>query len=218
MYPTVDLYPSFTHLSRCEREGRDYRIRWRTGGSGVAIVAPHGGGIERGTSEVADGIAGREHGFYAFEGLKPAGNHVLHLTSNRFDEPQALGLVRGSWALITIHGAKGREPAVYLGGLDFELRERIAKALIGAGFLAVDDPSPTRQGRSPSNICNRCVSGRGVQLELSYGLRTTLFAGLDPLGLQRPTSLFGRLVGTLRMVLAGRESVEIPSATAEKSI
>ncbi|MCA1601484.1 MAG: poly-gamma-glutamate hydrolase family protein [Acidobacteria bacterium] len=91
----MDLYPSFTHLSRREREGRDYRIRWRTGDSGVAIVAPHGGGIERGTSEVADGIAGREHGFYAFEGLKSVGNHVLHLSSNRFDEPQALRLVRG---------------------------------------------------------------------------------------------------------------------------
>ena len=216
MYPTVDLYPSFTHLSRCEREGRDYRIRWRMGGSGVAIVAPHGGGIERGTSEVADGIAGREHGFYAFEGLKPAGNHVLHLTSNRFDEPQALGLVRGSWALITIHGAKGREPAVYLGGLDFELRERIAKALIGAGFLAVDDPSPTRQGRSPSNICNRCVSGRGVQLELSYGLRNTLFAGLDPLGRSRPTSLYLRFVSTLRAVLAGHEPVEMRSVIIEE--
>lgn len=216
MYPTVDLYPSFAHLSRCEREGRDYRIRWRMGGSGIAIVAPHGGGIERGTSEVADGIAGREHGFYAFEGLKTAGNHVLHLTSDRFDEPQALGLVRGVRALITIHGAKGREPAAYLGGLDLGLRERIAEALIGAGFLALDDPSPTRQGRSPSNICNRCVSGRGVQLELSYGLRTTLFAGLDPSGLCRPTLLYARLVATLRVVLAGHEPVEMRSAIVEE--
>jgi phage replication-related protein YjqB (UPF0714/DUF867 family) len=211
----MDLYTSFAHLSRGEREGRDYRIRWRMGGSGVAIVAPHGGGIERGTSEVADGIAGREHGFYAFEGLKSVGNHVLHLTSNRFDEPQALRLVRGVRALITIHGAKGREPAAYLGGLDFVLRERIAEALISAGFLAVDDPSPTRQGRSPSNICNRCVSGRGVQLELSYGLRTTLFAGLDPLGLRRPTSLYPRFVGTLRAVLAGHEPSEMRSVIAE---
>ena len=211
----MDLYTSFAHLSRREREGRDYRIRWRMGGSGVAIVAPHGGGIERGTSEVADGIAGREHGFYAFEGLKSVGNHVLHLSSNRFDEPQALRLVRGVRALITIHGAKGREPAAYLGGLDFVLRERIAEALISAGFLAVDDPSPTRQGRSPSNICNRCVSGRGVQLELSYGLRTTLFAGLDPSGLRRPTSLYRRFVGTVRAVLAGHEPGEMRSVIAE---
>ena len=49
----MDLYTSFAHLSRGEREGRDYRIRWRMGGSGVAIVAPHGGGIERGTSALA---------------------------------------------------------------------------------------------------------------------------------------------------------------------
>ncbi|MGH8591016.1 MAG: poly-gamma-glutamate hydrolase family protein [Gammaproteobacteria bacterium] len=212
----MDLYTSFTQLSRREREGRDYRIRWRVGGSGIAIVAPHGGGIERGTSEVADGIAGREHGFYAFEGLKSVGNHVLHLSSNRFDEPQAQTLAHRSRTVITIHGAKGREPAAYLGGLDLVLRERITEALIGAGFLAVDDPSPTRQGRSPSNICNRCVSGRGVQLELSYGLRTILFAGLDPSGLRRPTSLYLRFVGTLREVLAGHEPVEMRSVIAEK--
>jgi len=212
----MDLYTSFTHLSCCEREGHDYRIRWRMGGSGIAIVAPHGGGIERGTSEVADSIAGREHGFYAFEGLKSAGNHVLHLTSNRFDEPQALRLVRRSRAVITIHGAKGREPAVYLGGLDFGLRERISEALISAGFLAIDDPSPTRQGRSPSNICNRCVAGRGVQLELSYGLRTMLFAGLDPAGLRRPTSLYVRFAGTLRAVLAGHAPIETRSVIAEE--
>ena len=86
---------------------------------------------------------------------------------------------------------------------------------MSSGFLAVDDPSPTRQGRSPSNICNRCVSGRGVQLELSYGLRTTLFEGLDPSGVRRPTSLYPRFVGTVCAVLAGHELVEMRSAIAE---
>ncbi len=222
----MDFYHSYTHLRAREREDRDYRIRSRTGRSGIAIVAPHGGGIERGTSQVAEGIAGEEHGFYAFEGLKPAGNLVLHITSNRFDEPRALGIAAAARTVISVHGAKGRAAAVYLGGLDFVLRERIAGVLTDAGFLAMDDPSPTRQGRSPSNICNRCISGRGVQLELSYGVRTMLFAGLDPTGLRNPAPSFGRLVGILRSVLDGtvrRETfpaamrpIEIPGITAEK--
>jgi phage replication-related protein YjqB (UPF0714/DUF867 family) len=202
----MDLYPSYTHLRRGEQEGLDYQIRWRTGCSGIAILAPHGGGIERGTSEVAEGLAGPEHGFYAFEGLKPAGNQTLHLTSDRFDEPRALALVGRARAVITVHGAKGREPAAYLGGLDHGLRGRILDALAGAGFLAMDDPSPTRQGRSPSNICNRAGSGRGVQLELSYGLRTRLFEGLDAEGRRRPTAHYRRLVTALRAVLVAYET------------
>jgi len=55
-----------------------------------------------------------------------------------------------------------------------------------------------------------------VQLELSYGLRTTLFAGLDPSGLRRPTSLYLRFVGTLRAVLAGHQPVEMRSVITEK--
>ncbi len=212
----MDFYTSFTALRRGEREDRDYRIRWRPGRSGVAIVAPHGGGIERGTSEIAEGIAGPEHGFYAFEGLKRAGNQVLHVTSDRFEEPQAMALVCRSRAVVTVHGAKGREPAAYLGGLDFGLRAEIAGALVRAGFLAMDDPSPTRQGRSPTNICNRCLPGRGVQLELSYGLRTRMFAGLHPAGLCRPTALYARFVGALRAALAGHAAIEWRSISEEE--
>lgn len=185
-----------------EVEGEDFRIRLRSGCSAFVVVAPHGGGIERGTSEVADRVAHGVHGFYAFEGLKLCGNHCLHITSNAFDEPRALALVREAQTVVSIHGAKGAERAVYLGGLDRALRDRIRGGLCGAGFIADDDPSPTRQGLSPRNICNRGRSGRGVQLELTYGLRQAMFAGLDPLGRRRPQPLFDRLVAALRVVLA----------------
>lgn len=39
----------------------------------VAIIAPHGGSIEPGTSEIAATIAGDSQSFYAFEALRPAG-------------------------------------------------------------------------------------------------------------------------------------------------
>jgi phage replication-related protein YjqB (UPF0714/DUF867 family) len=53
----------------------------------VAVIAPHGGGIEPGTSELATAIAGDDFSLYLFEGLKSAGNGELHITSTNFDEP-----------------------------------------------------------------------------------------------------------------------------------
>jgi poly-gamma-glutamate hydrolase-like protein len=62
----------------------------------AALVAPHGGGIEPGTSELADAIAASDLSFYTFEGLKPSGNTDLHITSTRFDEPMCLTLLASS--------------------------------------------------------------------------------------------------------------------------
>jgi phage replication-related protein YjqB (UPF0714/DUF867 family) len=67
-------------------------------------VAPHGGGIEPGTSELADAIAGSDLSFYTFEGLKSSGNTDLHITSTRFDEPMCLTLLASSSVVVTLHG------------------------------------------------------------------------------------------------------------------
>jgi Poly-gamma-glutamate hydrolase len=69
-----------------------------------ALVAPHGGGIEPGTSELADAIAGSDLSFYTFEGLKSSGNTDLHITSTRFDEPMCLTLLASSSVVVTLHG------------------------------------------------------------------------------------------------------------------
>ena len=75
-------------------EGRDYRVTAVRRGSGIAVIAPHGGRIERGTSEVARAIAGEDLDLYLFEGCLPSLNfETLHLTSRHFDEPRALGLI-----------------------------------------------------------------------------------------------------------------------------
>lgn len=53
----MEKYRSYDNLCRNEVEDRDFRIRFRHGTSGIAIVAPHGGGIEPGTTEIAEAIA-----------------------------------------------------------------------------------------------------------------------------------------------------------------
>lgn len=199
----MDTYSCFAELAAIEVAGVDYRIRTRRGSSGLCIVAPHGGRIERGTSPLAEAIAGSEHDCYCFDGIKPglSPNRVLHVTSNHFDEPVALSLVAQAQRVITIHGARGREPAVYFGGLDLELRATVGDSLRAAGFVACDDPSPHRQGRGLTNICNRGRSGRGLQIELTYNLRKSMFKPEDTPRGWKTTETFDRFVEAVRQVL-----------------
>jgi phage replication-related protein YjqB (UPF0714/DUF867 family) len=53
----ADTYPNFEALSAAETSGVDYDILIRRETVAFAIVAPHGGGIEGGTSELADAVA-----------------------------------------------------------------------------------------------------------------------------------------------------------------
>src|SRR5579862_3424082 len=90
----ADRYLSYAELARTEVRGKDYDIVAIARPSPVVIIAPHGGRIEHGTSELARSIAADDYGFYAFEGYKARGqNRDLHVTSHRFDEPQGLALV-----------------------------------------------------------------------------------------------------------------------------
>lgn len=199
----MDHYRNFAELKHHETEFRDYRIRVRERESGTIILAPHGGRIERGTSQIAEALAGNEHTFYAFEGMKPCinANRILHITSNHFDEPTALAAVKRAERVIAIHGARGSECAVYLGGLDLELRREVLDSLKSAGFHACDDPSPTRQGKGPTNICNRGKTGHGLQVELTFGLRKRMFDP-SPCGTEwRTNPLFHRIVECFRQVL-----------------
>jgi phage replication-related protein YjqB (UPF0714/DUF867 family) len=74
----------------------------------VLTIAPHGGRIEPGTSEIAALIAGESYNLHRFEGRKPPGqNAVLHITSHHFDEPRALNLARKCRIVLGIHGCRG---------------------------------------------------------------------------------------------------------------
>ena len=185
----ADTYPDFDTLARHERAGIDYRLLVRRAEPAFAIVAPHGGGIEPGTSEIADAIAGRRWSFYTFDGLKPKGNAVLHITSTRFDEPICLLLLGATTRIVTIHGEESESDGegVFVGGLDPALGTSIGASLTAQGFDVRTHPDPNLQGLDPKNICNRGTARAGVQLELSRAVRATLFESLTREGRTRPT-------------------------------
>jgi phage replication-related protein YjqB (UPF0714/DUF867 family) len=179
-------YRCFADLAKAQTEGKDSRVSVRRRpGSSVAILAPHGGGIEIGTSEVARAVAGDDFSLYLFEGLRGSGNYAeLHLTSHRFDEPRCLELLAHSDYVVAIHGCKGegrkvlQGRKVLLGGLDAELKARVAVALttIDVDVRTTDHEYPARE---PANICNRGRRGVGVQIELTSAIR--LKGSFEPL-------------------------------------
>jgi phage replication-related protein YjqB (UPF0714/DUF867 family) len=126
----ADKYDNFEELSQNERSGIDFRFVARRAQPAFAIVAPHGGGIEPGTSEIGDATAGAEYSFYAFEGLKSKGNSDLHITSTHFNEPVCLTVIAESDVVVTIHGEHSDEDGdgilleVATRGSDAELEER----------------------------------------------------------------------------------------------
>lgn len=161
-------------LFASERRDVDFRVRCFDRKSAIVLMAPHGGHIEPETSSIAETIAGDQYSFYAFEGLR-ARSGELHITSEHFDEPDALALLSGARTAITIHGRQDRgDPAtIWLGGLDTKLREAIARQLHAAGF-EVTMQEASMPGVAKSNICNRGTSNKGVQLELPFSLRDEL--------------------------------------------
>jgi phage replication-related protein YjqB (UPF0714/DUF867 family) len=167
---TRDNYNNFRELSNSERIDRDYQIVISDLGSPTSIIAPHGGKIEPKTSDIAAGIARDQFNYYCFEGLKPTGNRCLHITSHNFDEPQALELLARSQTVVAVHACTDPKAVVYPGGRDEELMGAIVKGLKTAG-IRVANRNFKYQGIRPDNICNRGASGRGVQLEISRGLR-----------------------------------------------
>ncbi|HVS27768.1 MAG TPA: poly-gamma-glutamate hydrolase family protein [Burkholderiales bacterium] len=197
----ADKYRNFHDLASHEREGTDFGIAFRDNASSFAIVAPPGGGIEPGTSEIADAIAGEDFSFYAFEGLKPDGNSDLHITSTRFDECRCLSLVARARTIITVHGRDVEDQVVFVGGLNSALGRRIAAALERVGIKTSHHDDPTLQGLSPTNICNRGTSVAGVQLEIAVGLRRMMFQSLNATGRESRTVRFAQFTEALRRVL-----------------
>ncbi|MGD9544576.1 MAG: poly-gamma-glutamate hydrolase family protein [Methylocystis sp.] len=174
----ADQYDSFITLAAHEIEGVDYRIRVEDRASPFVILAPHGGWIEPGTSEIAAAIAAERLSLYCFEGLTSRSSGArLHVTSTRFDEPRALRLVAASEVAVGVHGRKdmGDQASIWVGGLHERLRDAICEALATSGFTAkVVGGGHRLSGRDPANICNRGRRGAGVQLELPKALRIAI--------------------------------------------
>lgn len=199
-----DVYRNFQELQKRELEGRDWERTYLDRGSRILVMAPHGGGIEPFTAELACEIAGKTFSVYTFRGLKPSRNRALHLTSHRFDEPLAQRALWQADAALAIHGEKSlHDSFVMVGGLWTDLKEELTLRLAKEGF-GVLEPRRGLAGRRKENVCNRGRSGWGGQLEISAGLRRRL---------SEEEALRGRFVAAVRTALLKleRELGGIPS-------
>jgi hypothetical protein len=161
----ADNYHSFNELSQNETAGMAFYISVRRARRSFAIVAPHGGGIEPGTSEIANAIAAKEFSYYAFDGLKVgSGNADLHITSTRFDEPMCLTLIGNSNVVLTIHGeeseVEGGAVAVFLGGLDDRLVPAWAPRLRPKALMFADTRILSCKGVSPKTCVTEGLLAR----------------------------------------------------------
>jgi len=151
-----DKYENFAQLAQNEEMDKDFTIIYRKANPELAVIAPYGGGIEPGTIDIADVLAGCDYTFYAFKALKSSENRFLHITSNRFDEPLGLEASQNVRVSITTHGSKFRNQIVHIGGRHQALKQEITLALRAAGFDAQISEIPGLRGIKPENICNQC--------------------------------------------------------------
>jgi len=163
----IDKYTCFKELKQCEN---DFVLDICDRRTSVTILAPHGGMIEPHTTEIARLIAGDTYNYFCFNGRKEGNNSDLHITSHRYDEEHAVALVKQSLIVVAVHGCTILEPTVFLGGLDSCLKDEIAAELTAAD-IAVDQPDSAHSGTHRNNICNRGVTGKGVQMECPRPLR-----------------------------------------------
>ena len=130
----------------------------------------------------------------------------MHINSNGFDEPLGVGVAQNAFIVVSVHGSKCRTETVHVGGRHQDLKQKTVHALRSAGFDAEISKIPGLMGIHRENICNRCRSGQGVQLEIARGLREKLFDNLDHRSLRKKTPLFYEFVNVLKGVLS-----DIPS-------
>jgi phage replication-related protein YjqB (UPF0714/DUF867 family) len=198
----TDSYNNFLELQENHHAELDYHIKTGAGSTTLIILGIHAGGIEPGTSELAQAIAGPDFSLYLFEGLGQ-NTRPLHLTSTHFDEPLCLEMVRKHQTALSLHGFRdcAADPLIYLGGNDLALIRRLLTALIQNGY-----PARVNTGKyaatTPQNICNRTISGKGVQIEISSSLRRQFFHDLSsPTHRENTTPKFEHFVQIIRSVL-----------------
>ncbi|MEV7520663.1 poly-gamma-glutamate hydrolase family protein [Streptomyces sp. NPDC091371] len=170
------------------QEGVDWMRRFRCGPAGTelldnasgtsqpvrstAIIAPHGGAIEQGTSELCLAIAGykpaaasttqlpaAEEGqlqrdYWMFEALKNISK--LHVTSALCDDPAALAVCGNNLYAVSLHGFAPDVPAIsptppdflhrqiLIGGRDQRLMRTLARAFADQGFTR-DNSDPAKR-------------------------------------------------------------------------
>ncbi len=167
----------------------------------VLIMAPHGGAIEPGTSQVARQIAGDDYSLFLFEGKRTGGNWRLHIRSDNYELPQALTMAQKADRLITIHGCKNEDQVTLVGGLDTRLKQHINEELTMNGFRLNTASGTCLGGMSSKNICNRNRRNIGVQMELSIGQRRQMFKDCRGKRKIEATDVFYRFCQSIRSAI-----------------
>lgn len=150
----------------------------------LVILAPHGGNIEPGTSEIAQAMyydlfnKSRHVTLWMLNGYSPGGGAFerFHIPSDEFESEDfpKLGCILGrNYAQsIAFHGCK--DDTVYVGGTaDNGFKSEVAEAIFGAihGNIALEVVSNgPYAGTSTNNIVNR-LSSSSIQIELPRRIR-----------------------------------------------
>jgi phage replication-related protein YjqB (UPF0714/DUF867 family) len=208
----------------------------------TAILAPHGGGIERGTSELCLAVAGYHpanlpkappagvaYDYWMFEGIREAGNAALHVTSTGCDDAVAVSLCAGMLNALSLHGFDpapefpADERVVLVGGANTALRGLLLSGLDDAAIKAVDAAGHGElDGDDACNIVNRTLPVGdpprplgGVQLELSTPLRDAMFTEhTRPRRKHTTTELFWTFVAVCRDAIDRLEAEQLTSPPA----
>lgn len=207
----MERYGSYSELAQSMKQGRDFIIELRWGKTGIAVMAPHGGGIEPGTASIARAIADTDHAYYAFKGVRPANNRQLHIPSTSFDEPRAMEMIERCHTIVTIHGCKSAGRFIYVGGRDSSLKEQMAAKLIGSGYRAEMTSDIALRGEHRNNLCNRGRRGKGLQLEISESLRIYLTGRTSG----HPPGALPQLLAFARTVRQGIETARTAGAMTD---
>ena len=102
---STDHYRSMTDLLNDTQEGKDWTKESTNRNSNVLIFAPHGGNIEKGTTELAKAISNKgNYDYYAFNGARNKNNSQLHVTSTNYNDPDLINRNYNKDISISVHG------------------------------------------------------------------------------------------------------------------
>jgi phage replication-related protein YjqB (UPF0714/DUF867 family) len=205
----LDYYPTMSALYANETEGVNFAREWYShrarynslknykDENKIFIMAPHGGSIESGTTELALATAGFVKNFngdtytsvtydyFIFNGTNPKDeNGKLHVTASHYDDTDANKLVSNSIISFAFHGCTDLQPnessgkgyqACLIGGRDQVLKEILEAQLMTAGFNAFITSQDVLDGSLAENIINKNKRKRGAQVEMTTSLRKSFY-------------------------------------------
>ena len=179
-----DKYSSFQKLNKDAPYSFKIKSNFKDGS--FLIFTPHGGGIEPGTTELCKWFNDNSFSYYTFSGIRKTKCKELHITSHHFDEPRLFKMLNQHQCAISFHGMSNsmkqqhNNADIVLGGLNDVLLNELYTNLKKGSYTVVaarDFPESNLRAHQPNNVTNRCISNKGVQIELSEDLRKKFFKG-----------------------------------------